>query len=93
MLHDWPDEQARKLLANAREALRPGGTLLIFERAPLEPGGSISFSSIPFLLFFGAFRPSTLYEEQLRKLGFTAVETRRIQLEMTFHLITARKGG
>ncbi len=45
------------------------------------------------ILFFGAFRSSTLYENQLRKLGFTAIETRKIDLEMPFHLITARKGG
>ncbi len=92
MLHDWPDEQARRLLAKGNEALRPGGTLIIFERAPLEPAGSIPFSIVPFLLFFGAFRPSALYEEELRKLGFTAIETQRIELEMPFHLITARKG-
>lgn len=94
MLHDWPDEQARRLLANASESLCPEGTLLIFERAPLDPvDGSMPFSIIPFLLFFGAFRSSTLYENQLRKLGFTAIETRKIDLEMPFHLITARKGG
>ncbi len=94
MLHDWPDDQARKLLANASEALLPGGTLLIFERAQLEPvPQSIPFSIIPFLLFFGAFRSSVLYEDQLRKLGFAAIEIRRIELEMPFHLITARKSG
>ncbi len=94
MLHDWPDEQARRLLVNASEALLPGGTLLVFERAPVEPSdGPLSFSMIPFLLFFGAFRSSALYEEQLRKLGFMAIETRRIMLEMPFHLLTARKGG
>jgi SAM-dependent methyltransferase len=93
MLHDWPNEQARLLLVNASEALRPGGTLLIFERAPFEPtDGSLAFSMIPFLLFFGAFRSSTLYEEQLERLGFSGIEARSIELEMPFHLITARKG-
>ncbi len=91
MLHDWPDEQARTLLGNASEALQPSGTLLIFERAPVEPAGSLSFSMIPFLLFFGAFRSSALYEDQIRKLGFTEIKTQRIELEMPFHLITARK--
>jgi SAM-dependent methyltransferase len=94
MLHDWPDEQARRLLKNASEALRPGGTLLIFERAPLDPAhGPMPFSIIPFLLFFGAFRTSTVYVDELRSQGFTAVETQRIQLEMPFHLITAMKSG
>ena len=93
VLHDWPDEQALRLLAKAREAVRPGGTLLVFERAPLEPAAPMSFSMIPFLLFFGAFRSPSLYEEQLQTLGFTAIETRRVDLEMPFHLITARKSG
>ncbi len=94
MLHDWPDEQARRLLVNGSKALKPGGTLLIFERAPLESEvTSLPFSAIPFLLFFGAFRASGLYEKQLKDLGFDGIETRRIDLEMPFHLITARKGG
>lgn len=94
MLHDWPDELAKKLLANARKALQPGGTLLIFERAAPDPvHDTMSFSMIPFFLFFGAFRSSTLYTEQLRELGFTGIETRQLVLEMPFHLITARKNG
>ena len=93
VLHDWPDEQVRRLLGNAREALRPGGTFLIFERAPVEPDRCKSFSIIPFFLFFGAFRPSALYEEQLRRLGFSGMEARRIELDMPFHLLTARKSG
>ena len=94
MLHDWPDEQARRLLAKGSEALRPGGTLFIFERAPIQSAEtSLSFSAIPLLLFFGAFRSSELYEEQLRDLGFNEIETRRVELEMPFHLITGRKSG
>jgi SAM-dependent methyltransferase len=94
MLHDWPDEQARLLLSNASNAVRPGGTLLIFERAPIESQESpLSFSAIPFLLFFGAFRSAELYEGQLRDLGFDHIEVRRIALETPFHLITAQKNG
>ncbi len=94
MLHDWPDEQARRLLDNGSKALRPGGTLLIFERAALEPSETdLPFSSIPLLLFFGAYRTPDFYETQLGNLGFDAIETRRIHLDMPFHLITARKNG
>jgi len=31
VLHDWPDEQAKQLLFNAREALLPGGKIYIIE--------------------------------------------------------------
>jgi SAM-dependent methyltransferase len=93
VLHDWPDEQALRLLAKARDAVRPGGTVLIFERAPVEPDRCKSFSMIPFFLFFGAFRSPALYEEQLRRLEFTGIETRKITFDMPFHLLAARKSG
>ena len=94
MLHDWPDDHARRLLANGSKALRPGGTLLIFERAALEPSETeLPFSSIPLLLFFGAYRAPGFYETELANLGFDSIETGRIHLDMPFHLITARKGG
>ena len=94
MLHDWPDEQARRLLANASKALVPGGTLLIFERAPLEPSETpLPFSAIPLFLFFGAFRPPGLYEKQLRDLGFDRVETRKIDWRWLFTSSPPRKGG
>ncbi len=92
MLHDWPDKQARQLLANGSRSLREGGTLLIFERAPLDAAsGSFSFSTVPFLLFFGAFRSSSLYEDELGRLGFRGIETLRVDLDSPFHLITATK--
>jgi hypothetical protein len=93
MLHDWPDEEAKRLLRNASEALRPGGTLLIFERAPLQDSmNAPAFSVIPMLLFFGAFRPKDLYTDQLRDLGFREIDAQIIQLDTPFHLITAKKG-
>jgi hypothetical protein len=31
VIHDWPDEDAIKILRNTRKAIRPGGTLLLIE--------------------------------------------------------------
>jgi SAM-dependent methyltransferase len=31
VIHDWPDEDATKILRNIRRAIRPGGTLLLVE--------------------------------------------------------------
>jgi SAM-dependent methyltransferase len=93
MLHDWPEETARQLIAKAGESLDAGGTLLIYERGPIELGeSSMPYSMIPFLLFFRSLRSPRLYEEQLLDLGFEDVVVRRIPLEMPFYLVTAKKG-
>ena len=31
VIHDWPDEEAAKILRNVRRVIRPGGTLLLIE--------------------------------------------------------------
>ncbi|MBN1102111.1 MAG: methyltransferase domain-containing protein [Deltaproteobacteria bacterium] len=90
MLHDWPEEAARHLIVKASQALKPGGTLLIFERGPLEEGDpAIPYSMIPFLLFFRSFRSPSFYEQELRSLSFTEISTKWIRLETPFFLLTA----
>ena len=92
MLHDWPEKEARHFIDKAARSLNPGGTLLIFERGPIEVDkGTIPYSSIPMLLFFHSFRGPSLYEEQLRSLGFENVKVQRIDLEMPFYLVTGEK--
>jgi SAM-dependent methyltransferase len=92
MLHDWPDDLAGDLLARAAGALRPGGTVLIFERSPLALGGTpLPYSLIPFLLFHHSFRPPAFYANQLEGLGFRTVEVRIIDLEMPFSLVTGSR--
>jgi len=92
VLHDWPEEQARQLLERAYALVRPGGGLLIFEREPIDTRGRrISYAMMPDLVFLHFLRPADIYLEKLRKLGFTAIEHRRIVLDTGFHLITARR--
>jgi ubiquinone/menaquinone biosynthesis C-methylase UbiE len=92
MLHDWPENEAKQLITKASRSLKPGGTLLIFERGPIEVGETpLPYSMIPFLLFFRSFRSPTLYKEQLEELGFQDIEIKRIDLEMPFYLVTAKK--
>jgi len=92
MLHDWPDKEARQLIAKGARALKPGGTLLIFERGPIEvEDGRLSYAAIPMLLFFHSFRGWSLYEEQLRSLGLVSIRVQRIKLETPFFLLTASK--
>lgn len=90
MLHDWPEEQAGQFLAKAAQVLQPGGTLLIFERGPFELEGKMPpYSLLPFLLFIHSFRPPSVYQDYLEKLGFRDINIQKIELEMPFYLITA----
>lgn len=92
MLHDWPEKEARHLIMRANQSLAPGGTLLIFERGPFEPGETtLPYSLIPFLLFFRSFRSPFMYEKHLKELGFQDIDIQRIDLEMPFSLVTATK--
>jgi SAM-dependent methyltransferase len=91
MLHDWPQEDADRFLAKAVRALEPGGTLLIFERAPIQPHARPPFAMLPILLFFRSYRPHTAYTGRLAALGMQEVGVQFIQLDTPFFLVTARK--
>ncbi|MEW6664100.1 MAG: methyltransferase [Thermodesulfobacteriota bacterium] len=92
MLHDWPQEDAKEFILKAGQSLEPGGTLLIFERGPLEIGETgLPYSMIPFLLFFRSFRSPSIYEDQIKRLGFRNIQIQRIDLEMPFFLVTGTK--
>jgi SAM-dependent methyltransferase len=92
MLHDWPAQDARQFIDKAARSLSPGGTLLIFERGPLQIGTTAPpMSMLPLLLFFRSYRPPLDYMTQLRTLGFDDVSHRDIQLDTPFFLVTGRK--
>jgi hypothetical protein len=92
MLHDWPEKEAKQFLQKASHSLASGGTLLIFERSPIEAGETtFPYSMIPFLVFFHSFRSPGTYTEHLEHLNFLGIKVEKIDLETPFHLITARK--
>lgn len=92
MLHDWPAQEARQFIDKGARALNPGGTLLIFERAPLEiEAATPPMSMLPLLLFFRSYRSPLDYVTQLEALGFQHIEVREIRLESLFFLVTATK--
>jgi SAM-dependent methyltransferase len=92
MLHDWPSQDARQFMDKAARSLNPGGTLLIFERGPLQLGAkALPISILPLLLFFRSYRPALDYVTQLRTLGFDDVAHREIELDTPFFLVTGRK--
>ena len=92
VLHDWPDAQAEQLLERAFTLVRPGGRLLIFERAPIEVSGErIPYIMGPNLVFLHFFRLADLYLNKLKTLGLVSIDYRRIQLDTSFHLIVAHR--
>lgn len=92
MLHDWPEKEANQFITKASQSLSPGGTLLIFERGPIEEGeAELSYAIIPILLFFHSFRSPTLYQEQLRELGLQDITVKKLHLETPFFIVTAKK--
>ncbi len=92
VLHDWPDPDAERILERAHGVLKPGGRMLIFERGPIEIGKRrLAYSMAPNLVFLKFLRPPDIYLKKLAELGFTAIEHRRIELEMGFNLIEARR--
>ena len=92
VLHDCPEREAGQFIAKASQSLEIGGTLLIFERGPLEVGEKkVTYSMIPFLLFFRSFRSPSIYVNRLRELGFGDITVKTIDLEVVFYLVTARK--
>lgn len=94
MLHDWPDQEALLFLTRARAALRPGGTLLIFERTRMPlADGPVSYAATPMLLFARSFRDEAWYRSRLDELGFTNARTQHITLDTPFMIVEASAGG
>jgi hypothetical protein len=92
MLHDWPEREAKHLIARASQVLAPGGTLLIFERGPVKiREKSVPYSMIPFLLSFRSFRSPEIYRNQLEDSDFHPIKVQTIDLEMPFFLVVATK--
>jgi SAM-dependent methyltransferase len=94
VLHDWPDGDAERILERALTVVKPGGRMLIFERGPIEISNRrLPYSMAPNLVFLKFLRPPDLYLNKLAQLGLTGIEHRRIELEMGFNLIVARRPG
>jgi hypothetical protein len=92
MLHDWPEAQARAFIGKAFAALPPGGTVIVYERGPVDmPGGEPSFASLPVLVFFRSYRPSGFYTAALQEAGFVQARALEFRLDTPFFAVFARK--
>jgi SAM-dependent methyltransferase len=94
VLHDWPDSDALLLLAKAKDAVGPGGTLAVFERGPMTvPADGLPYWMLPNLAFFRFFRSPDFYADAMRSLGFADVQVQTIRLEMDFHVISGTRAS
>ena len=94
MLHDWPVQEARGFLDKAARALKPGGAIVVFERAPLEIGAAAPpMSLLPAMLFFRSYRPGLDYVTHFQTLGMMGVGYRTVALDSPFFLVSAVKPG
>ncbi len=92
ILHDWPADATLRFLEQAYTSLKPGGTVLIFERGPIQINNQgLPYSMLPMFLFFRSFRSSDDYVTQLQNNGFSHINIQHIELETPFYLITAKK--
>ena len=92
MLHDWPDEQAITFLKKAHESVKQGGSLLIYERGPLDfIDSGLPFSLLPILLFFPFYRSPEFYVQQFHALGMRNIKVSEFTLETPFFIASATK--
>jgi len=73
VLHDWSDEECRRILENARRALVEGGSLLIVEKV-ITSGNEPSFAKLldlNMMAIGGKERTEAQYRELLRGAGLS----------------------
>ena len=94
ILHDHDDDVVRKLLANARKAVAPGGTLLIGEPLADAPGAGPLIDAYfnVYLLAMGSGRPRRFDELKsfLEEAGFEEIRLRPTRIPLITSVITAK---
>ncbi|MBK8083182.1 MAG: methyltransferase type 12 [Devosia sp.] len=93
VLHDWPEADVRHLLMRARDNLPAGGRLWVVERGRFDPVAPLPFSAIANLVFSRFYRAPSVYADLMVELGFVDIDTRSIEIDMPFHVISGTRVG
>lgn len=91
VLHDWPRDEAAGLIRKAADALTPGGTLLVYERGPIDPEAPMPYAMVANLPFLHFLRTPDLYTQTLARMGFEEIRVTPVELDMPFFAVSARK--
>lgn len=79
VLHDWDDEAARRILANARAALPAGGRVLVVEMLVPDGGAAGALCDLHLLVATGGReRTAAEFERLLRETGFELAAVRSV---------------
>ncbi|MGA2076012.1 MAG: methyltransferase, partial [Terriglobia bacterium] len=70
IIHDWPDEDAAKILRNTRRAIRPGGTLLLIENIVDSTARPPGLMELLMLVLGGCERTEADFRSLLASTGF-----------------------
>jgi hypothetical protein len=70
VIHDWPDEDAARILRNTRSAIRPGGTLLLIEGVVDVTTHPVGVMELLMLVVGGRERTEADFHSLLASTGF-----------------------
>jgi O-methyltransferase domain/Dimerisation domain len=79
VIHDWPDEDATKIVRNIRRAIPPQGVLLLVENIVDSGSGSVGVMELLMLVIGGRERTESEFRSLLEASGFAL--TRIIPIE------------
>jgi hypothetical protein len=93
IIHDWQDDEARKILENVRRAMRPTGTVVLYETV-VTPPNQAHFSKLLDIEMVvhggGRERTEGEYRELFKRAGFTL--SRVIPTAGPMSILEARPG-
>jgi hypothetical protein len=71
VIHDWPDEDAARILRNARRAMRPEATLLLIEKMVESAARPAGFLDLLMLVIGGRERTEADFRSLVASAGFS----------------------
>lgn len=92
VLHDWPEQDAKAMVARSVAILPPGGRIIICERgafgaADASGHGMMALANLVFAPFY---RDPALYAQIMQDHGLQVMQG-QVECDMTFHITTGQR--